>query len=151
MTASSWTRAENRDTWATYVPEPPFAMNRDLVKVAREWSEVMRQKNSAVADVQRPASAHQPRGPDGHCSLTQTQLINGFAADALGAHAAWTIDWGHTIDPFTGPAAAPEPRRADELHPTAVARARVEGGFGIVTVPNPLPGRRSARGSSPAS
>jgi hypothetical protein len=79
-----------RDEFASYAPKPPAAFDARLYEAAKVHSEdlIVRDAQDHNQQIQRIRDA-------GFRYWTVRVSVFAYATDALNAHGAWNIDWGH--------------------------------------------------------
>jgi hypothetical protein len=134
----SWTRAENRDRWATFAPRPALAVDARLMSVSHRYSEAMRARDTVAQSFPGVSGLLSRVSVTGYDPLWLAQLLQGFTGDVLTTHASWAIDWGQ---PSIGGSRPLTPNRDALMNPNDFDFLQfVEVGVGILKRADPPPG-----------
>ncbi len=91
-----FTRLENRKAFRGYDRRPPLAFNAALLQAAEEWSQVQLDQDQQAGFIFGFPSVAQRIATAGYSGALFSELVTGFAANPLFAHASFAVDWGQS-------------------------------------------------------
>ncbi|MCG3133179.1 MAG: hypothetical protein HMLKMBBP_00290 [Planctomycetes bacterium] len=129
-----YTRAENRDAFRSYAPQPPFAFNANLLAAARAHSELMKERDTQSHQVSGEPALGARITSAGYVWSSIGESVFSYADNMLDGHAGFAVDWGQAVPMGdTRPALG----HRDSLMNFSGTRPFVEAGVGVVADTSP--------------
>lgn len=123
-----FTRAENRDAYRGYTPQPPFAFNAAMIAAARAHTAAMLAADEQSHQLPGEGDLGDRLRDAGYDPVSFSESVFCFAKSMLHAHAGFAIDWGQSVP---GGSSRPSLGHRNSLMNFDGSRDHVEVGIGV--------------------